>query len=202
MSGAARRPWAVPVLAAAIAGVLSSGVTAAYLLSTRPDTVALPGDLLTAPEYRHVAALLVAPAEPFRPVSVGAPVDPEALRAEGLASLGFRRGWTRAWRGPGGERVDSFVLEFGDPGGAAAYARGVGRAARLLERPRPFTVPGVPGSSGLADTVRDREGRYAQLVALHRGRWAALLVFATDDADPGAEVVGLAQRQWAALAGT
>ncbi|HVF05329.1 MAG TPA: hypothetical protein VNA20_10840 [Frankiaceae bacterium] len=202
MSARARRSWVVPVLGALIAAVLSSGVTAAYFLSTMPDTVALPGDLLVTPEYRHVAALLVAPAEPFRPVSAGAPVDRKALGAERLAALGFRRGWMRTWRAPGAERVDSFVLEFGDEPGAAAYARGIGRAARLLERPRPFTVTGVPGSSGLADTVRDREGKYAQLVALHRGRWAVLLVFATNAADPGTEVLGLAQRQWAALART
>lgn len=190
-----------PFVGAALAAVLSSGLTAAYLRATAPDTLAVRGDLILTPEQRHLAALLVAPSEPYRPVSGGAEVDAAALGADGLTSLGFRRGWTRAWTAPDERRIDAFLLEFGDEGGALSYARGIGRATRLLVDPRPFAVPGVPGGSGLVDTVRDRDGHYAQVVAMSRGRRAALLVWATTTATPDAEVVAWAQRQWAALAG-
>lgn len=197
-----RPPWLPTAVGMALSAVLSSGVTAAYLRLTAPDTVALRGDLLQTPEQRHLAALLVAPGEPFRPESDGGPVDAAALRADGLESLGFRRGWTRAWVAPDGQRVDAFVLEFAGPDGATGYARGIGRAATLLADPEPFTVAGVPTASGLADTVADANGRYAQVVVLHRGPWAALLVLQTVSAEPGEPIRALTQRQWAALRAT
>jgi hypothetical protein len=200
---AARHPaWLAPVVGAALSAVLSSGVTAAYLRGTAPDTVAVHGDLQKTPEQRHLAALLVAPGEPFRAVDAGRPVDVQGLGSKGLDALGFQRGWMRTWRTPDKETVDSFVLQFGSSAGALAYAQGIGRAATLLVRPEPFTVAGVPASSGLADTVKDSAGHYAQVVVLHRGVTAVLLVFATKSATPGDAVVGLAQRQWAALVAT
>lgn len=189
-------------VAVALSGVLSSGLTAAYLRATAPDTLALRGDLLLTPEQRHLAALLAEPAAPFAAAGAGRAVDATALGADGLASLGFRRGWTRTWQAPSGERLDAFVLEFADARGAAAYGGNAGRAARLLARPVPFAVAGLPAATGLADRVADADGRYLQLVALHRGPWAALLVLATAEREPGATIVGLAQRQWARLAAT
>lgn len=194
--------WLRTAVAAALSAVLSSGVTAAYLRATMPDVLAVDGAFTMTTEQRHLAAVLVAPGEPYRAASAGAPVDAQQLGSEGLAALGYRRGWTRTWRAPQEQRVDAFVLEFADESGARGYAQGIGRVARLLTKPEPFTVTGVPGSSGLADQAKDREGNYAQVVVMHRGARAVLLVFATKDAEPGAEVVGLAQRQWAALAAT
>jgi hypothetical protein len=195
------RPWAVPVLSAAVSAVLSSGLTAAYVRATLPDVIATRVPFTTVKEHADVAALLVAPGPPYRPLSGGEPVDLAAQGAsvEVLASIGYTRGWTRAWSGAGGERVDAYVLEFSGESGATAYARGIGRAATLLIKPVPFSVSGVPDGSGLADTVRDKSGRYAQVVALHRGRWAALLVFSAKERTPQASVVALAQRQYAAL---
>lgn len=188
-------------VAMALSAVLSSGVTAAYLRATQPDVVAVRAPLVVTPEQRVLASMLVAPGAPYRPIDNGAAVDAAALDADGLAALGFRRGWSRTWRTPEKERVDSFVLEFASDAGARSYAQGIGRVARLLVRPEPFTVTGVPGGSGLADTVKDREGHYAQVVVMHRGARAVLLVFANDSARPGADVLTLAQRQWAALDG-
>ena len=197
---AAQPSWLAPLVGAALSAVLSSGATAAYLRAREPDVVAVRGDLQTTPEQRHLAALLVAPGEPYRAVSDGSAVDAAALNADGLTALGFTRGWTRTWRAPDKQRVDAFVLEFGDESGARSYARGIGGAARLLVKPEPFAIPEVPGSSGLADTVKDRDGHYAQLVVMQRGTRAVLLVFATDTAAPGPVVLGVARRQWAALA--
>ena len=194
-----RPPWLATAVGMGLSAVLSSGVTAAYLRTTAPDSVALRGDLLQTPERRHLAALLAAPGEPYRAESAGGPVDAAALKADGLGALGFRGGWTRGWVAPDGQRVDVFVLEFDGANGATAYARGIGRAAALLADPEPFTVAGVPTASGLADTVADTNGRYAQLVALHRGRWAALLVAQTASPRPGEPLRSLAERQWAAL---
>jgi hypothetical protein len=194
------RPWVVPALAAALSAVLSSGVTAAFLRSRFPDVLATRAPFEYVPERADVAALLVAPPAPYRPAGPGHAVDlgAQGLSADQLAAAGFRRGWTRAWRA-GGERVDGYVFEFADERGATAYADAIGRAARLLIEPVPFLVPGVPDATGLADRVRDRNGRYALVVALHRGRWAALIVVAATASAPGPEVTTLAQRQYAAL---
>jgi hypothetical protein len=181
----------VPVLGAALSAVLSSGLTAAYL-RTRPEPVVpAVGEWVVAPERTHPMALLAAPDQPWRPVSDG--------KALTVAAPGFVTGWTRAWRTPR-ERVDSSVLEFASPADAAAYAGGVGRAAPLLIDPAPFVVPGVPTASGLSDRSKARDGRYAHVIALHRGKRAALLLFAVDSARPSPLVVALAQRQYAALA--
>jgi hypothetical protein len=188
--------WAVPVVAAALTGVLSSGVTAVYLRSTEPETVAIDVPREVTPEQRHLAALLVAPAAPYTLTGPGKPVDTNVLGG-GLDALGFVRGWTQSWRTPDKQTVDSFVLEFADPAGADAYARGIGNAATLLTRPRPFSVTGVPGGSGLLDTVADKDGNYAGLVVMRDGVRAVLLVLATKS--PGAGALDLAQRQWAAL---
>jgi hypothetical protein len=195
-------PWLTTAVTAALSAVLSSGVTAAYLRANEPDVVAVSPPPVVTPEQRSLASILVAPAAPYRAVDGGAPVDAKALGADGLESLGFRRGWSRTWRTGGKDRVDSFVLEFAGESGARSYAQGIGRVARLLVKPEPFTVTGVPGSSGLADTVKDRDGNYAQVVVMHSGPRAVLLVFANDSALPGADVLTLAQRQWAALSAT
>lgn len=189
--------WLVPVVAAALTGVLSSGVTALYLRSTMPDVLAIDPDKQITPEQRHLAALLVAPAAPFTAAGEGKPVDDATLQNADV--LGFQRGWTRTWQAPGRQRVEAFVLEFGDANGALTYARGLGRAAPLLTRPEPFTVTGVPGSSGLTDTVADKDGNYTAIVVVNEGRRVALLVFATRSATPGSAIVDLARRQWMAL---
>jgi hypothetical protein len=194
-----RRTWPVPVIGAAISAVLSSGLTAAYLRSTFPDVLAVDGELQLTPEQRHLAALLVAPGEPFVPDGAGKPVDGSVSGFEGLAALGFTRGWTRTWTAPDEQRVDAFLLEFADAAGARSYAGGLGQAGTLLARPRPFTVAGVPGGSGLADEVPDRAGHYTQLVVLTDGPRAVLVVFASRSAAPGATILDLAQRQYAAL---
>ncbi len=191
-----RRTWPVPVVGAALSAVLSSGVTAVWLRSREPETFAQRGSFDVAPEQRAVAALLVAPGGAYVAASAGEPVAAVA----GLTALGFTRGWSRSWRTPKDNRVDVVVLEFATERGAVDYARGIGRTARLLVKPQPFTVTGVPGSSGLTDTVRDRDGHYARVVVLYRGTRAALLVFTDDVSMPGAEVVALARRQYAALA--
>lgn len=195
-------PWLATAVTAALSAVLSSGITAAYLRADEPDVIAVNPPLVVTPEQRTLASILVAPAAPYRPVGDGAAVDAKALGADGLTSLGFRRGWSRTWRTADKDRVDSFVLEFAAESGARSYAQGIGRIAQLLVEPEPFTVTGVPGSSGLADTVKDRDGQYAQVVVMQRGARAVLLVFANDSAKPGSDVLSLAQRQWAALSAT
>jgi hypothetical protein len=194
------RPRVVGVLAALIAALLSSGLTVVYLHATAPELFAADAPLETAPELRDLAALLVPPdglaaTGPGRTMAVNG--NPES----GLAALGFTRGWSRAWAATD-RRVDAYVLEFRDESGALAYARGAGRAARLLIKPVPFTVPDVPGATGLADTVRDRSGRYAQVVVLHRGRRAVLLVFSDRAPMPGTAVYAQVKRQYDALAAT
>lgn len=192
--------WAVPVLACALTGTLSSGVTALVVRERFPEVFAANAPFATAEEQRDLAALLVDPGPPFHADSVGAPVDVTALRGStaGLQSLGFRRGWVRTWRSSGG-RLDAFVLEFTAATGATGYASGIGRAANLLINPVPFAVDGVPGASGLADTVKDRSGHYAQLVVLHRGARAVLLVFTNGAPAPPPTVLDLARRQYDAL---
>lgn len=190
---------ATPLVGAALAAVLSSGLTAAYLRATMPETVAIDPDPDVADEQRHLAALLVALSAPFAAVSAGGPVDAQALRAQGLEALGFTRGWTRTWRAPDERKVDSFVLEFADAGGARSYAQGIGRVATLLVEPRAFAVEGVPGASGLADEVADSDGHHTQVVVLARGKRAVLLVVAAASAAPDPAVVDLARRQYEAL---
>jgi hypothetical protein len=137
------------------------------------------------------------PAPPYAAVSPGHDVP-----STGLAGLGFRRGWTRAWQAPSKERVEAYVLEFAEPRGAATYAQGSGRAAALMVEPVPFVVTGVPDCVGLMDRVKDRAGMYARVVVMHRDARAALLVFSGASPTPGPEVLALAQRQYAALRGT
>lgn len=194
-----RRAWAVPVIGAALTGVLSSGVTALYLRSTFPDVLAIEGDQQLTSEQRHLAALLVAPAKPFAIAGPGKPVDARVL-GEGLDALEFQRGWTQTWRTPDKQKVDAFALEFRDETGARSYARGIGNSATLLTQPRPFEVPDVPGSIAIVDAVPDRDGNYAALAVLHQGSRAVFLVFATKQ--PGAGVADLVQRQWRALLAT
>ena len=186
--------WAVPVVGAALSAVLSSAVTVLVLHATAPELFAIDAPLATTPERRHLAELIVAPGAPYVAVSAGREVP-----GDGLAGLGFRRGWTRTWRAPTRERVESYVLEFADARGASGYTRGAGRAAGLLLKPVPFVVTGVPDCIGLADTVKDRSGFYAQVVVMHRGPRAALLVLSDSSASPGAEVLALARRQYDAL---
>lgn len=188
-----------PFVGAALAAVLSSGLTAAYLRATLPDVVAVDPRPEVVPEQRHLAALLVAPGEPFVAVSAGAPVDAKALASQGLEALGFTRGWTRTWRAPDERKLDAFLLEFADPSGALGYARGAGRVASLLVEPQAFAVDGVPGGSGLADRVADANGHHTQVVILARGSRAVLLVAAVPAAAPDPALVALAQRQYAAL---
>jgi hypothetical protein len=191
---------AVPFVGAALAAVLSSGLTAVYLHARYPDVVSVRTPPQVAPDLVHLAALLVDPGAPFRPVDGGRPVDLAAAGAsrDGLVSLGFTRGWSRSWV-TSDARVDAFVFEFSSGNGAAGYAGGIGRAARLLIKPEPFAVPGVPGASGLADTVRDRNGRYAQLVVLHRDTRAVLLVLSDRTPARGTTLADLARRQYDAL---
>jgi hypothetical protein len=190
-----RRSAAVPVLAAMVSALLSSGVTAVFLRHREPETVAQRPPLAVTPEQRDLAAMLVDPGAPYVPANAGEPVD----AAEGLTALGFTRGWRRTWRTPSSETVDAVLLEFASGDGALGYARGIGRAAQLLPKPRPFVVEGVPGGSGLADTVRDSGGHFAQVVVLHRGVRAVLLLFASATSSPGPAVAALAQRQYEAL---
>lgn len=186
----------VPVVGAALTGVLSSGVTALYLRSTMPETFAMPGEQQLAPEQRHLAAFLVAPAGGFRPVQ-GRAYDPGA--DAGLGALGFTRGWIREWKGRANEHVTASILEFAEPAGAQSYAARFGRTAALLTRPRAFTVDGVPGASGLADTVAASDGMHTVLVQLQEGTRAVLLLLVLRSPDPGPPVVDYVQRQWAAL---
>ena len=190
---------AIPVIGAAIVAVLSSGLTTVYLHARYPDLVAVRGPITVEPDRAHLAALLVDPGPPFTPVSGGTQVtaaDAGASR-QGLLSLGFSRGWTQAWTATGA-RLDAYVFEFLNEAGAAGYASGIGRVSTLLIEPHAFVVTGVPGASGLADTVRDRDGRYAQLVVFNRGVIAVLYVLSSDSAAP---VLGeLARKQYAALA--
>jgi len=140
--------------------------------------------------------LLLDPGAPFKAGSAGQPV----AAVEGLRRLGFTRGWTRSWATPANEHLDAVVLEFANESGARDYARGAGHAAALLVKPRAFTVTGVPGSSGLASTAKDRTGRYAQVVVLTRGARAVLLVLDALAAPPSRTLLALARREYAALA--
>jgi hypothetical protein len=63
-------------VAVALSAVLSSGLTAAYLRSTMPETAALDGDPVVAPEVRHLAALLAPPGGGFRPTRSGVVAAP------------------------------------------------------------------------------------------------------------------------------
>jgi hypothetical protein len=188
------RPWAVPVIGALVVAVLSSGVTTLYLHHRFPAVVALAGTPQVAPELRHVAELLVDPGGPFVATSGGRPF---ALPRNGL---GYVRGWTRTWRAPDAT-LDAYVLEFSAERGAAGYAAGIGRVAGLLTKPVPFEVTGVPRASGLTDTSPDRSGRYASVVAVYRGRRAVLLLWSSAAPGPRPELVDLAAREYAALAG-
>ncbi|HEX8001803.1 MAG TPA: hypothetical protein VF519_03820 [Mycobacteriales bacterium] len=185
--------WAVPAVAAALSGVLCSGVTAAFLRSRMPETVAIEGPVQLSVEQRALVELLVDPGPRFVAESVGVAVPASA----GLRDLGYRRGWTRRFAA-GRQQLDAFVLEFASDGGALGYARGIGGATRLLAAPEPFALPGVPGASGLVDTVPSTDGRYVHLVALARGPRAALLVF-RDTSRNGADLLALARRQYDAL---
>jgi len=189
------RPWTVPALACAVSATLSSGLTAAVVRARQPDTFALRGGYQTTAEQRALVALLAEPGAPFQATSAGAPVDGKAF---GLTSLGFRRGWVRTWRSPTA-RIDAYVLEFDKATAATGYASGIGRVASKLIEPVPFTVEGVPSASALADTKKDASGHYAQVVVLHRGRRAVLLVFSDADATPSPALHDLVRRQFDAL---
>jgi hypothetical protein len=190
--------WAVPVIGALVAAVLSSGLTAVYLHGRFPEIFPLATPPVVAPEQVHLAELLVEPGPPFRPVSSGTPFQ-SGQAAQRFAALGLTRGWTRTWDAPDA-RLDAYLLEFADARGAAGYAGGIGRVAGAFLKPAAFRVPGVPGASGLADTVADRGGRYAQAVAFARANRAVLLTLSTTDATPGGLLVEIAQREYAALA--
>lgn len=185
--------WTVPALAAALSAILSSGLTAAFLRSRVPETVAIHPPVEMTVEQRALVDLLVDPGPRYTAASIGA-----AVPASGdLGSLGYVRGWTRTFTA-GRQQLEAFVLEFGSEAGAAGYARGIGGATRLMSAPRPFSVS-VPGANGVADTVAAADGRYLQLVSLHRGPRAALLVFRDESASPGGDLLALAQRQYDAL---
>ena len=190
------RPWVVPALAAALTGVLSSGVTAVIVRSQIPDVFAIRGPLELTQEQRHLVELLVDPGERFVPTSVGAPVRP----SRSLTSLGYVRGWSRTFHA-GRQQLDAIVLEFAAADGAVGYARGIGGAAQLLAKPEPFALPDIPGASGLVDTVKADDGRYVHLVSLHRGPRAALLVFRDEAPGASGDLLALAMRQYDALAG-
>ena len=183
-------------VAVALSGVLSSGLTAAYLRATEPETTAIDGDMHVTPEQRHLAAMLVAPGLPFTRGSGGEPLTATDL---GTTPLGFQSGWQEAFRSRDEQQVTTFLLRFDGPAAARSYAQGAGRIAAAMTSPEPFLVSGVPGASGLADTTKDSDGHYLQAVVLHRGTHAALLLFTTEQARPGSLVADLAQRQWAAL---
>jgi hypothetical protein len=181
-------------VAAALSGVLCSGVTAAVMRANEPETVAIRGPVQLTVEQRSLVELLVDPGQRFQSASVGAPVPASG----NLPSLGYVRGWTRTFTADR-QQLDAFVLEFSSESGAEAYARGIGGAARLLADPMPFAVTGVPGASGLADTRKASDGRYLNLVSLHRGARAALLVFRDETQGAGGDLVALARRQYDAL---
>ena len=184
--------WAVPALAAALSAVLSSGLTAAFLRVREPESFAISPPVELTVEQRALVDLLVDPGSRFVAASVGAAVP----ATDSLRTLGYVRGWSRTFHA-GRQQLDAFVLEFAGESGAEGYARGIGGAARLLASPEPFAV-GVPGASGLVDTVKANDGRFLHLVALHRGSRAALLVF-RDESRSGADLLALAQRQYDAL---
>jgi len=184
--------WAVPGIAVALSAVLSSGATAAFLRSREPDVIAVRVPLQVSEEQRALVDLLVDPGARFVAASEGVPVQPTA----DLTTLGYVRGWTRTFNA-GRQQLDAFVLEFATDEGALGYARGIGRATRLLSKPEPFAID-VPGASGLADTVKSADGRYLRLVSLSRGPHAALLVFRDEDTS-AADLLALAQRQYDAL---
>lgn len=186
---------ATSVVAAALSGVLCSGVTAAVMRIREPDVVAIRGPLQLTDEQRHLVELLADPGSRYVAASAGA----EVAATPSLTTLGYVRGWTRTYKA-GTDQLDTFVLEFATEDGAAGYARGLGGAARLLAKPVVFPLPEVPGASGLADSVRDSAGHYLRLVALSRGTRAALLVFRDDAAERSAEVAEVARRQYEALA--
>lgn len=186
-------PWAVTAVAAALSAVLSSGVTAVFLRLREPETLAISPPVELTVEQRALVELLVDPGARFVPAGVGAAVPTSAS----LRDLGYVRGWTRTFHA-GRQQLDAVVLEFALENGAESYARGIAGATPLLSKPEPFAV-GVPGASGVVDTVRANDGRYLHLVALHRGARAAVLVF-KDESRSGADLLALAQRQYDALA--
>lgn len=188
--------WAVPVLGALVVAVLSSGLTAVYLHARFPEVFPIAGPPQVAPEQVHLAELLVDPGAPFRAVSSGAAFQ-SGQAQERFAALGFRRGWTRTWEAPGA-RLDAFVLEFADARGADAYAGGIGRTATAFRAPAPFTVSGIPGVSGLADTQPDGTGSYAHVLAFARGDRAVLLSLTSKDPGGGA-LADVARREYEAL---
>lgn len=183
----------VPLVAAALSAVLSSGLTAAYLRSTMPDTVPVEGAPVVTPETRPLASRLAEPAAPYRATSPGSTLD--------LGSVeGFARGWQRVWA-RGDEQLTSYVMEFGGTAQARSYAQGgTGRLAARFTSPEPFLIEGMPGVSGLSDTVRDSNGHYLHAVVMHRERFVALLLLVSDAARPGNVVGDVVHRQWDLLA--
>lgn len=184
----------VAVVAAALSGVLCSGVTAAVMRATEPEVAAIDGPRQIAEEQRHLAELLLDPGAPY--VAAGAGSEPQvdaAVRARGVV-----RGWARRYTA-GPDSLDALLFEFGTEDQARGYSRSVGAAAPLLAKPVPFDVPGVPDASGLADTVKDAKGQYLRLVVVVRGRYTALLVLRDDAPGIATDVVTFARRQYDAL---
>jgi hypothetical protein len=193
LTSGALPPWAVPGIAVALSAVLSSGATAAFLRSREPDVVAVRAPLQISEEQRALVDLLVDPGPRFVAASAGVPVETTG----DLTKLGYVRGWSRTFNA-GRQQLDAIVLEFATEEGALGYAHGIGGATRLLAKPEPFALDGIPGASGLVDTEKAADGRYLRLVSLYRGAHAALLVFRDED-DSAADLLALAQRQYDAL---
>ncbi len=113
----------------------------------------------------------------------GSGSDPTRLQAQG-----FKRFATVGTAGPGGEQGGSFALEVGSPSAAAqeqatslAYARQNQGGAKLV----PFTVPGVPGATG----VHAAGSTATSNVYWHEGR----CVLWVGDTDSDGPVIAAAQ---------
>ncbi len=199
---------AVPVLAGLIGVTLTTGIaTASRHTPPAPTTpVAAPAPVPSvAPPARPKPAakkvdlrtLLAKPGSAYHRITRTGALDRRTLRRFG--DLDVRRGYAATWRTRTGDRtLTTYVLEFASDDGAERYAAGIRGVVPKLRRPVPFRVAGVP-ASGLADATPDRDGNYTQLVVVHRGEHAALLVLFTRQAEPHADLSRLAQREYAML---
>ena len=118
----------------------------------------------------------------------GAGSDPTKLKAEG-----FKEFAAVNTGGPNAEQGGSFALELGSPSAAVheqAVSLAFARQGQGAEKLVPFTVPGVPGSTG----VHAVGSQATSNVYWHEGT-CVLWVGDTDSSGP---VIAAAQAIWAA----
>ncbi len=169
------------VLASVLAGCgsASSGLTlTAYLVhgsqETRFSTQGAPSVMKSLSSYLASQS--------------GASSDPTRLKAEG-----FREFATVGTGGPSGEQGGSFALELGSPSAAVheqAASLAYSKQGQGGENLVPFTVPGVPGSTG----VHAVGSQATSNVYWHEGK-CTLWVGDTDSSGP---VIAAAQAIWGA----